>query len=294
MSAQRGGELLHAPAFDLQAGGGAVAAVAAQVRVRTRSARRAGRTPRCCARTPSRSRRPARSSRRGDGGARPGARRRSRSPRDASPPPRARSRSAPPERAICASASKRMCLSTCRRSALARSSSSAISRARAGASVRISSSPASARYMRPAAFSRGASAKPTERSFTLPGSTLDTAISARSPGLAVLASARSPRRTSVRFSPTSATTSAIVASATRSRSCSSSRIVAAAAGGQRQRLRELVGDRGRAQLRARIAAQQRMHDRSLGQHAVRARRMVVGDHHLHSQRPAPRPPPRQR
>ena len=54
----------------------------------------------------------------------------------------------------------------------------------------------------------------------LPGSTRATAISARSPGLAVPASARSPRRTSVRFSPDSGTTSAIVASATRSRSSS--------------------------------------------------------------------------
>ena len=48
-------------------------------------------------------------------------------------------------------------------------------------------------------------------------------ISARRPGLRVPASARSPSRTSRRFSPTSGTTSATVASATRSRSSSAAR-----------------------------------------------------------------------
>ena len=49
-----------------------------------------------------------------------------------------------------------------------------------------------------------------------------------------------------------------------------------------QRLRELVGDAGRAQVRARVAADPRVHDRGVGQRAVGARRVVVGDHDLHA------------
>ena len=48
-----------------------------------------------------------------------------------------------------------------------------------------------------------------------------------------------------------------------------------------QRLGELVGDAGRAQVGARVAAEPRVHDRGVGQRAVGARRVVVGDHHLH-------------
>ena len=91
------------------------------------------------------------------------------------------------------------------------------------------------------------------------------------PGLVVAASARSPRRASERFSPRSGTTSAIVASATRSRSCASGarqRRRAVGAAGFEQRLRELVGDRRRAQLGARVAADARVHDRRRRQRAV--------------------------
>ena len=80
--------------------------------------------------------------------------------------------------------------------------------------------PASARRRRPAALMRGASRKPIACASRPPGSVLATRISARRPGLAVAASARSPARTSRRFSPRSGTTSATVASATRSRSSS--------------------------------------------------------------------------
>ena len=45
-----------------------------------------------------------------------------------------------------------------------------------------------------------------------------------------------------------------------------------------QRLRELVGDRGGAQLRARVAAEPGVHDRGVRQRAVGARGVVVGDH----------------
>jgi hypothetical protein len=48
-----------------------------------------------------------------------------------------------------------------------------------------------------------------------------------------------------------------------------------------QRLRELVGDAGRAQVRAEVAPDPRVHDRGLGQRAVGARGVVVGDHDLH-------------
>src|SRR5439155_1455996 len=75
---------------------------------------------------------------------------------------------------------------------------------------------------RPAAFSRGASWTPSACSVTAPGSSPATLISAHSPTSSVLPSARSPSRTSRRFSPFSGTTSATVASATRSRSRSAS------------------------------------------------------------------------
>jgi hypothetical protein len=45
-----------------------------------------------------------------------------------------------------------------------------------------------------------------------------------------------------------------------------------------QRAREKVAHAGRAQLRARIAAEQRMHDGRVGQAAVRSRRVVIRDH----------------
>ena len=53
-----------------------------------------------------------------------------------------------------------------------------------------------------------------------------------------------------------------------------------------KRLRELVGDAGRAQVRARIAAHRRMHDRAVRQRAVGARRVVVGDDDVEAQPPA--------
>ena len=114
-----------------------------------------------------------------------------------------------------------------------------------------SSSAASARYRRPAALMRGASAKPSVCSVTLCGSTAVTRSSARRPGREVPAIARSPCLTSARFSPTSGTRSATVASATRSSSRSSSAGSRPAAAVER--LGELVGDAGRAQL-GRVAA----------------------------------------
>ena len=157
-----------------------------------------------------------------------------------------------------------------RRSGLARSSSSAICAARSGSSVSSSSSPASARYRRPAAFRRGASAKATARSSTLPGSTARDGHQRAQPGLggagqraqaaaherAVLAEQRhhvGDRRQRHQVE--------IAARARRSSRPARSR----------QRLGELVGDGRRAQIGARVAAQRRMHDRRVGQHAVGAR-----------------------
>ena len=84
-------------------------------------------------------------------------------------------------------------------------------------SVSSSSSAASGRPSRPAALIRGARRKPTAPASTAAGSTRAFRISAWRPGRCVRASARSPAIASERFSSSSGTTSAIVASATRSR-----------------------------------------------------------------------------
>ena len=72
--------------------------------------------------------------------------------------------------------------STSRRSWLARSSSAAISSARASSAVSISSTPASARYRRPAALIRGPSRKARSPSSRRSGRSAPPRISARSPG----------------------------------------------------------------------------------------------------------------
>ena len=51
-----------------------------------------------------------------------------------------------------------------------------------------------------------------------------------------------------------------------------------------QRPRELVRHARRAQVRARVAVQPRVDERSLGQHAVRTRRVMVGDDDIHPER----------
>ena len=143
-----------------------------------------------------------------------------------------------------------------------------------------SSSPASARYRRPAALMRGARRKPIARASSAPGSTLATRSSARIPGLRDVASACRPSRTRRRFSSRSGTQSATVASATRSRS--SSAPAGSRAGAGQQRGRELVGDAGRAQVGARVAADGGVHDRRVGQRPVGARAVVVGDDDVHA------------
>ena len=257
-------------------------------RRRRRRARRAGRRPGWSAPSRFPRRRRARSGPPGGGGARRSARRRCRSRPDASPRPPARRRARSPVAATCASASKRMRVSTSRRSALTASSSAAIGRGARDVGGEQELEAGVGAVQAPRGVDPGARRNPIAPASTPLGSTRDTSISAWSPGLRVDASARSPARTSRRFSPTSGTTSATVASATTSRSAS------AAAGPSRrlqQRPRELVRDAGRAQLGARVAAERGMDDRRVRQPAVGARRVVVRDHDVHAR---PRGPPRPR
>ena len=124
---------------------------------------------------------------------------------------------------------------------------------------------------RPAAFSRGPSRKPIAR-LVEPARVHARDVHQRAQ--ADLARARparaGPARTSRRFSPSSGTTSATVASATRSRSSSAS--AGSSPAPLEQRLRELVRDAGRAQVRARVAVEPRVHERRVRQRAVGARR----------------------
>ena len=53
---------------------------------------------------------------------------------------------------------------------------------------------------------------------------------------------------------------------------------------RQQRLGELVGDAGRAQVRARVAVQPRVHERRVRKRAVGARRVVVGHDHVQPER----------
>ena len=127
---------------------------------------------------------------------------------------------------------------------------------------------------------RGPSAKPSVRSSTLCGSTpRDPHQRAQARAAACRAARAGRRRTSARFSPTSGTRSATVASATTSSSSSSSAGSRPAA--REQRLRELEGDAGRAQL-GRIAAHARVHDRAVRQHL--ARPVMVGHDDVHAER----------
>ena len=117
---------------------------------------------------------------------------------------------------------------------------------------------------------RGASRNPTLPASTAAGSTRAIFISARSPSFCVRASVRSPAIASDRFSPTSGTTSAIVASATRSRWRRSTSDSA-----PEQSLAELVDDAGAAQVLERIVGRASRDDRTVRQ--LVARTMVVGD-----------------
>ena len=171
--------------------------------------------------SPSTRRRCRRSARPAGCSARRAARRRCRSRPRASPRRRRRSRGgggAP--RATTRSrsiASRRIRSSTAWRSRFSSSSSSASRFASRSSSVSSSASAASGRQRRPDALIRGASRKPIDDSSTAAGSTPATRISARSPGFCVCARRRSPSSASARFSSTSGTTSATVASATTSR-----------------------------------------------------------------------------
>ena len=146
---------------------------------------------------------------------------------------------------------ERMRVSTSRRSVLIASSSSLISRARAASRVSSSSRPASARWQAPRRVDPGRQRGSRPRQRPPRSGPRARPPSARQAGLRVEPRALRPRADQRRFSPASGTTSATVASATRSRSSSAARV---RAGAVEQRLRQLVGDPGRAQVRARVAA----------------------------------------
>ncbi len=208
---------------------------------------------------------------RGGGGARRFARRRSRSRPDASPRPRARTPRRSPSSATWASASHTIRCSTARRSALTASSSAAISCARCASLGQQQLEPGIGAPQPPGGVD--ARSQPEAERVGVERARVDAArrvISARSPGRAVLASAARPSRTSRRFSPRSGTRSATVASAT------SSSVVARRCCAP-QRLRELVRDRGAAQIGAWVAARRRDGRSRSRAAAVGARRVVVGD-----------------
>ena len=224
----------------------------------------------------------ARSARPGAGGARPGARRRCRSPPDASPRRRARRRRSPaaghlrfrldadlqldlPALAVCA-------VELCGDLPGAR-----------GVPVRISSSAASARYIRPAAFSRGASAKGDRALVERPGPRAATAISARRPGLAVRASARSPARTSARFSPRAHHVGDRGERHQIEVAAGAARLAPAAAGGGAQAPARACAPPPSRTAAGRGSRRRRVHDLRRRQRAVLARRVVIADHHLHPQ-----------
>ena len=124
---------------------------------------------------------------------------------------------------------------------------------------------------RPAALMRGASRNAIAPVSIVAGSTPPARMSACRPGLSVRASRRIPAATSARFSSTSGTTSATVASATRSRW--RSRSVGA------ERLEELEDDPGAAQLRERVLRTASW-PRSGSPGSVSPGPVVVGDDHL--------------
>ena len=290
---------------------GAVPAERGQVLRAGLERRRAGRSRGCCG--PSRAlppRRRARSRSPAGGGARPGGRRRSRSRPGASP---RRRRPAPAPRAArpgsarrALSAAPSTSRSVARRSPLARLSSFAISAARPGSSVRKSSTPASARYRRPAALIRGASRNARSPSSSRVGLTFRRLDQRPDPRPLQRAAPRSsPLLTSDRFSPTSGTTSATVASATRSRSLScavrgkdrggpdgaSPRCSGGPPRSSRNAHANFQATAGPAQLLERVAVDLRVQDRAVGQ--LLGPLVVVGDDRRRCPATSPaRPPPR--
>ena len=225
----------HALALDLEARGGAVPAVAAAGARRTRSARRAGRSRGCCAPEP-RAARPVERDQHDRavvalGQARGDDPDHARVPALAGEHVGARARPArrPALRPRSGSAARPRGARRWRGRAPA-----AICRARSGSSVSSSSRPASARYRRPAALMRGAEREAERALVDAPGVDARDAHQRAQARPAASPPARAGRaRTSARFSPSSGTTSAIVASATRSSSASSSQRVAP--GGARAR-----------------------------------------------------------
>ena len=146
--------------------------------------------------------------------------------------------------------------------------------------MRTSSRPASARYSRPAALIRGARRKPSVAGVDARRVDLRDLHERAQPGL---------RRAGERLQPR-AHEAAVLALERDDVGDGGERdevevlvgLGGIAPRGGEQRAGELVRDAGRAQLRARVAAERRVHDRRVGQRAVGARRVVVGDHDVHA------------
>ena len=273
---ERLAERVHAPARDRQPGGGAVAAVAQQLGARRLAARRAGRTPGSSAPTRCPRRRRARSAPPAGGGARRSATRRSRSRRGASRRRRARTRarragSRPPA----ARPRTGSCVSTSRRSTLTASSSAATARAR-WTSVGQQQLEPRVGAVQPAGRVDPRRQPEADRAGVDPARVHARDLHQRlQPRLA---------RRRERAQPL-AHQAAVLADQRhavgdrRERDDVEVRVGLGGvdAGAVEQRAGEHVRDAGGAQLRARVAADARVHDRRVGQPAVGARRVVVGD-----------------
>ena len=164
--------------------------------------------------------------------------------------------------------------------------------ARSGSSVSISSTPASARYRRPAALIRGARRKPRAPASTVSGSTEAAAISARRPtrgalaeeaqALADQAAVLADQRDHVGDGGEGDQIEVGVRGMSPAPHC----LGGAASGRVAERRRQLVGDAGRAESLEGIFGDDRMDDRAVGERL--ARQVVVRDHDLHAGGPGGR------
>ena len=171
--------------------------------------------------------------------------------------------------ATCASASHTIRCSTARRSVLTRSSSDAISAARRSSAVSSSSRPASARRSRPAALIRGASRKPERARVER------ARIGLRDGHQRAQARSRRTRQRQQALAHEPAVLADERHQVGDRRERDQLDVVLDA--GRAERLRELVGDRGSAQVGARVPAHGGMDDLAVGQPPVRPRRVVVAD-----------------
>ena len=155
-------------------------------------------------------------------------------------------------------------------------------RARSASSVSSSSSPASARCRRPAALIRGASRKPIASRRRARDPLAQPPSAPAGPACACSPARAAPRARAGGSRPWSGTTSATVASATRSRSSSAAAGSSPAASSSAWA--SLCATPVAQRSSARVPAHARVHDRSVGQPAVGARGVMVGHHDVEPRR----------